>query len=313
MKVLVTGATGFLGRHSLRILVDHGYEVHGVTSKQPPEKQSLNLTWHRADLMDPAAVERLAAEVTATHLLHFAWYAVPGKYWTSPENRRWVHASMELLRAFERHGGRRLVMAGSCAEYDWNHGVCSEFSTPLAPRTVYGECKHSLQGMVSTFSREAGMSSAWGRIFFLFGPHEHPDRLVSSVILSLMRGEIAKCSTGEQERDFLHVVRAASAFVTLLESDVEGPVNIASGRGIAVRDLVTKIAERVGRRDLIQFGERPAPLDEPPRLIADISRLRDEVRWQLPDSLDDDLVATIEWWRDVLTRRENERSGVHSQ
>jgi nucleoside-diphosphate-sugar epimerase len=307
MKVLVTGATGFVGRHCLHILVDHGHEVHAVTSQQQP-KQLPNVTWHRADLLDPGAVRRLTADIHASHLLHFAWYAVPGKYWTSPENRKWVQASMELLRAFERHGGTRAVMAGSCAEYNWQHGVCSEFSTPLAPRMLYGECKSSLQKMATAFSGESGISSAWGRIFFLFGPHEHPERLVSSVICSLLRGNLAKCTTGEQERDFMHVASAASAFVALLESGVEGPVNVASGRGMTVKELVTKIGEKIGRCDLIRFGERPAPPDDPPRLIANISRLRDEVRWPVRDSLDADLDNTIQWWREALARNAG-RSG----
>ena len=300
MKVLLTGGTGFVGRHCLRVLADKGHEVHAVTSKTPPQNPTSNIVWHQTDLLDSSAARRLAANIQATHLLHFAWYAVPGKYWTSPENRRWVHASMELLRAFAKHGGRRAVMAGTCAEYDWKYGVCSESSTPLAPRTIYGECKHSLQKMAEDFSREAGLSSAWGRIFFLFGPYEHPDRLVSSVISSLLRGEVARCSSGEQRRDFLHVEKAASAFIALLESSVEGPVNIASGRTTSVRQLVNKIGEKIGREDLIRFGEQVTPADEPPLLAADVTRLRGEVKWTIPDSLDSDLDAIIEWWREAL-------------
>jgi nucleoside-diphosphate-sugar epimerase len=208
---------------------------------------------------------------------------------------------MELLRAFAKYGGRRSVMAGTCAEYDWNYGICSESSTPLAPRTIYGECKHSLQKMADAFSREAALSSAWGRIFFLFGPHEHPDRLVSSVIRSLLLGEVARCTTGEQERDFLYVERAASAFVALLESAVEGPVNIASGRAISVKELVTKIGERIGRGDLIRYGDRTTPANDPPRLLADVTRLREEVGWRVANSLDADLEAAIAWWKDALT------------
>src|SRR2546423_6054978 len=163
MKVLLTGGTGFVGRQCLKLLADEGHEVHAITSKTSPPKCNSSAVWHQADLLDSHAARRLAADIRATHLLHFAWYAVPGKYWTSPDNLRWVQASMELLRAFAEHGGSRAVMAGTCAEYDWSYGVCSESSTPLAPRTIYGECKHSLQKMAHAFSREAGLSPAWGR------------------------------------------------------------------------------------------------------------------------------------------------------
>src|SRR5205823_11692705 len=97
---------------------------------------------------------------------------------------------------------------------------------------------------------------------------------VSSVIRSLLRGEVARCSSGEQQRDFLHVEKAASAFVALLESAVEGPVNIASGRATSVKELVNQIGEKIGRRELIRFGERVSRTDEPPLLVADVRRLR---------------------------------------
>ena len=118
----------------------------------------------------------------ACDLLHFAWYAKPKKYWTSTQNLRWVQSSIELIDLFVKCGGKRIVMAGSCAEYDWDYGVSSEGLTPCRPSTLYGICKHSLQEILTMYSKQAGISSAWGRIFFLYGPYEHPSRLVSHVI-----------------------------------------------------------------------------------------------------------------------------------
>lgn len=239
----------------------------------------------------------LIAEVQPSHLLHFAWYTVPGKYWTSTENLRWVQASIGLLQEFVRHGGQRVVMAGTCAEYDWRYGYCSEAVTPLAPTTLYGICKHSLQLMLAAFSRQAGLSMAWGRIFFLFGPHEHPDRLVAYVIRSLLRGEPARCSHGRQIRDFLYVQDVANAFVALLESGVSRPVNIASGQPVALRELIYGIAAKFNRDDLIQLGAVSTPPDEPPLLVADVRCLHDELGWTPKYDLDTGLEQTIDWWK----------------
>jgi nucleoside-diphosphate-sugar epimerase len=295
-RVLVTGATGFIGRPCLPLLSAGDYEVHAA-SIDAPQKDSTATHWHRIDFLDTGQVADLVKEVRPSHLLHFAWYAVPGKYWTSPENVRWVQVSLSLLQAFALYGGQRAVMAGTCAEYNWNYGYCSESVTPLLPETLYGTCKHALQMVLNAFARQANLSAAWGRIFFLYGPHEHPDRLVPSVISSLLRGEPARCSHGDQIRDFLYVEDVAAAFVALLESEVSGAINIASGTPITLKEVIYSIADRLNRRDLIQLGAVPSPPNEPGLLVADVRRLREEVKWYPKYSLDEGLDQTIEWWK----------------
>ena len=96
-RVLLTGATGFVGRHCLQPLLERGYEVHALTSRPVPTTEQDGVHWHLLDLLAPRPLS--LEQIQPTHLLHLAWYAVPGKYWTSPENVRWVEASLALLRA----------------------------------------------------------------------------------------------------------------------------------------------------------------------------------------------------------------------
>jgi nucleoside-diphosphate-sugar epimerase len=228
-RVLVTGATGFIGRHCLPLLTARGYETHAVSFRNTLKEAPNDIQWHQVDLMEASQLLKMMKTVEPTHLLHLAWYVVPGKCWNSPENLRWVQTSLDLLQAFSKHGGQRVVIAGTCAEYDWRYSYCSERITPLAPTSLYGSCKHALQIMCEAFSKEMDLSSAWGRIFFLYGPYEHPMRLVSSVICSLLRGEAARCTHGNQLRDYLYVKDVAEAFIMILDNDIQGPVNIASG------------------------------------------------------------------------------------
>lgn len=298
-RVLVTGAGGFIGRHCLPVLISNGFEVHAADIFVPEEKR-YGLHWHQVDLLDTKQSYELLATICPTHLLHFAWYAKPGDCWNSLENIRWVEGSLHLLRVFHMNGGKRVVMAGTCAEYDWRYGYCSEEITPTHPTTLYGTCKHSLQGMLKHFSHQTKLSSAWGRVFHLYGPHEHPSRLVPSVICSLLKGEPARCSHGNQIRDFLHVEDVASAFVALLESDVMGPVNIASGQPVALKDVIYKIADKLGRCDLVQLGALPVQDNDPRVLIADVGRLSEKVRWQPKFDFDMGLEQTITWWKNTL-------------
>ena len=296
-RVLLTGAGGFVGRHCLHGLLAQGYQVHAVASRKHAPPALAGVHWYSADLLDREKISALMTEVRPTHLLHCAWYAIPGNYWTGPENFRWVEAGLHLLEAFADQGGQRVVGVGSCAEYDWRDGYCSELTTPLNPATTYGVCKHAFQLLLSAFSKHARLSAAWGRLFFLYGPHEPWKRLVASVIRSILLEEPARCSHGRQLRDFLYVQDAADALVALLDSDVLGPVNIASGVPVAVLEVVQEIADQLQRPDLIRLGALPASENEPPVLVADVARLRDEVCWSPQFGLPGGLAETISWWK----------------
>jgi nucleoside-diphosphate-sugar epimerase len=297
-RVLVTGSTGFIGRHVVAKLSSLGVDVQTASADAVIEPLP-GVHHHRVDLLDPATPEKLLGELRPSHLLHLAWDATPGLYWTSPNNLRWMETSLRLFRSFAESGGQRIVGAGTCAEYDWNHGYCSEGVTPLNPATLYGQCKRALGEILVAFAGTARLSAAWGRIFFPYGPHEKRERLVPSVVTSLLRGEPAVCSVGTQARDFLYVEDAAQAFVSLLQADVHGPVNVASGRPVTVREVAQFIGREIGREELLRF-ERPLPQTEPPMLVADVRRLA-AVTGVAGVSLEVGLRKTIDWWRDQLS------------
>jgi nucleoside-diphosphate-sugar epimerase len=296
-RVLVTGASGWIGSYALRFLLERGYEVHAVANRVVPQS-ALSVYWHRADLLDKSAVITLLERVMPTHLLHLAWYTEPGKYQTSEQNYLWCRAGIDMLRGFAAVGGRRAVLAGTCFEYDHSAGICSETDTRCVPTTRYGACKLALSEVAT--HPPGDLTTAWGRIFYLYGPGEHPSRLLSSVIGSLLRDEPALCTHGRQLRDYLHVGDVASAFAAILDGDVEGVVNIGSGEEITIRALLEMVAGMVGMpRTRLEFGAVAAAPGDSPRVIADIRRLRDEVGFRPQWQLSAGLAEMIEWWRSM--------------
>ena len=130
-RVLLTGASGFVGRHAQTRLLELDYEVHAVEFRAMNDWAHPSVHTHTCDLLDDRARAALLRTVRPTHLLHLAWCATPGKFWTSLDNLSWVSASLELTHAFAEAGGARAVYAGTCAEYDWSSGRCSEEKTLL--------------------------------------------------------------------------------------------------------------------------------------------------------------------------------------
>jgi nucleoside-diphosphate-sugar epimerase len=297
-RVLVTGASGFVGRPALGALAARGFDVHAV-ARGAPDDATPGITWHAADLLDAARRRSVVDAVGASHLLHLAWYAEPGAFWSARENAAWVAATVALVDEFALAGGRRATLAGTCAEYDWTAPGPLAEDAPLAPATYYGTCKDATRRVVEGLAAAAGLSLAWGRIFFVFGPGEDARRLVAGVARALVAGERAATSAGAQRRDFLHVDDVAGAFAALLDSPVEGAVNIASGEAASVRAVAEALAQAAGRPDLLDVGAVPRRAGEPEEIVADVSRLRDEVGFRPRRSLSDGLADTVRWWREV--------------
>lgn len=297
-RVLLTGASGFIGRQALETLLAEGHAVHAVA--RTVGEPRAGVVWHAADLLRHGTASDLVASVRPERLIHLAWTTTPGRYWTSLDNVAWAAATLELHHAFAAAGGQRAVYAGTCAEYDWSSPDLDEARTPLLPKTFYGTAKASTGRLLVAAGQHGGPSVAWGRIFYLYGPGEASGRLVSDVVAGLLSGRPVDCTEGRQERDFMHVADVARAFVALLASDVAGAVNIASGDCRPVRDLVTEIGRQTGRTDLLRLGARAAPPDDPPRLSASITRLRDEVGFVPRYDRASGLADTIAWWRKRL-------------
>jgi nucleoside-diphosphate-sugar epimerase len=288
-NVLATGCSGFLGRHCMEALVRNGFRVHAVT-RIPRADAADGVTWHNLDLHVPGAAEGLIAELRPSHLLHLAWVTTPARYHHAAENLDWLQASLALVKTFGAHGGRRFVGVGSSAEYDVETGSCMEDATPIRPASLYGQCKAAVWMIIQAYAQRYGFSAAWARVFLPYGPGDEPRRLIPSLLAALSAGKPISVSDGSQVRDFVYAPDAADLLVSLLAtSDANGAYNVGTGRGVAVRQVIQRVADHFNARELVHYGAQARRADEPAALVADMTKVERTLGWHAQTSIESGL------------------------
>lgn len=250
----------------------HGAEVHSLGRGLFYHS---GVRHHQASLFDQSATAELLAQVRPSHVLHAAWYADHGSFWYAPENWAWVDATISLAIAARQNGVERFVGVGSVAEYDWDCGQLGPLSESarIAPSSAYGQAKVAAHEVAANILRDA--SFAWGRLFHVFGAGEPPGKVTSYLAREIAAGRNPHLRRPDAMFDFVDVDYAGDALAALLLSDVDGPVNIATGNGTRLRDLATIVGEYCGTETLIRSAEVSDHV--PLRLVADVTRLRREI------------------------------------
>ena len=267
-RVLVTGATGLIGQYAVPQLVKAGHEVFGV-SRSGKGTCGVSL-----DLFDYESVSAFIRAERPEYLLHLAWNVAPG-YMTDPNNLDWTVSSLHLLKTFAENGGKRAAFTGTCIEYDWDYGFLREDFTPLKSNSIYGTAKASLYKLASAWAERTGFSLGWGRVFFLYGKGERPERIVPFIIDALKKGEKPAMKFPYISRDYMHAADVAGGLIALMFSEYCGAVNIASGQATRLCDIAKKAAEVLGCP--VPEYEYAANNDTAPLVLGDSRRLNDVI------------------------------------
>ncbi len=268
--VLLTGATGFVGRQVLRGLCERRVKTRvivrqGKESLVSPTKYIEQIITTNDLFAETSDWWKQACSGIET-VIHCAWYAESGQYLQSEKNLDCLAGTLEMAQGAVDACVGRVVGIGTCFEYDLTLGDLS-IETSLRPTTPYADAKvRAFQALSTIFSLHK-IEFAWCRLFYLHGEGEDSRRLVPYIRSKLSAGEIAELTSGNQVRDFLDVRVAAEMIVDAAMGNRTGAINICSGIPITVRKLAEQIADEYGRRDLLKFGARPDNLVDPPRVV----------------------------------------------
>lgn len=295
MNVLLTGASGFIGSHVARTLMEKNHCLTIVAMPGDPLTRLLDLKDHieliRASLEDTGVVRRAIMALKPDACIHLAWYVEPLHYMHSSENITALTSSLSLFEALRDAGCKRIVGAGTCLEYDTDFGYLREAS-PARPACLYATAKLACGLLGAQLAGSSKLSFAWGRIFYPYGPKDHPRRLVPSAIDALSRGRIFDATTGEQVRDYIHVTDVASALCLLAENEAGGIFNISSGVPVSVRRVLEILGSLLKRSDLLHFGALPDRPGDPPFICGCNERLK-SLGWRTSFTLTAGLADTI--------------------
>lgn len=287
MRILLTGGSGFVGSRLATQAIAAGHQVLTFSRSQATLEEGVQHL--RASISQPPwrEIERFRPDL----LVHTAWETTPGVYLDSPENRQWLHWSQVLIQGLVHRGTHRFLTLGTCIECQMT-GLPLGEDAPTDPKSTYARSKDELrQWLAETFSKEPERWT-WVRLFYPYGPGEHPSRLCSSLINRLCRGESLELKTPHSVKDYIYVDDVVSALISILQSNQSGIFHLGTGQGATVLELAQKIGSLLGKSDLIRWSNPPA-VDPFAHVVAKPTRLK-SLGWFPQVRLDEGLGRLIQ-------------------
>ena len=276
MMIVVTGASGFLGRRLVERLRAEGESLLGV-DLQPAAVAGVPHVV--SDLSDATPVLAALGSDQRIALVHLAWDLRRASA-TYEQQSRMVTTLARLLESLSPQLDY-VVGLGSAEEYGLRDGVIRESDPPVGALSPYGSAKRSAHDLAESWSARTGKSVTWIRPFVIYGPGQGGDMAVPYAVRQAKARALAEFTDGLQERDFIYVDDMVELIVRALRARPAGFQVVNAGRGepVPLRDVLQFIASSCGASDHFVFGARPRRPGEPARQVADLSRLKEIFHW----------------------------------
>jgi dTDP-glucose 4,6-dehydratase len=308
-RIVVLGASGFLGSHLCDALIARGDEVVGVDDLSSSSgvnlkhlENSNQFTFLKSDISVAVPVH---GKVDA--VLNFASPASPPRYFDMPiHTLRTGSQGTENALQFALENDARLVMASTSEVYG-DPNVTPQHESywgnvnPIGDRSCYDEAKRYAEALCIAYKRQYGSNIGIVRIFNTYGPRldQHDGRVVSNFVCQAIRGEdITVYGDGTQTRSFCYVDDEIRGILALLDSNETGPINIGNPNEFTMLELANLVIELTGTSSKSVY--RPLPSDDPMQRCPDISKARQLLNWEPVVNLNEGLAQTIDWFASAI-------------
>ena len=303
-RVLITGASGFVGANLTRRLVELGDEVHAVIRHEHPlwrlESIASDVVTHDADLVNPEQIEGVVRKVKPEWIFHLAVYgAYPFQTDVRQMNTTNIVGTVNLLEACRREGFERFINTGSSSEYGYKNYAPSEDENP-DPNSYYAITKSLATTYCSYAAKHFGLPLTTLRLYSAFGPFEEPTRLIPTLVLQGLRGRLPPLVDPMIARDYVHVEDVVSAYLATARCSTTEPgmkLNVGSGTQTDLRTVVECARRILDVGEEPQWGSFPARAWDTSVWVADNRRIKALTGWRPELTFEQGLMATIEWFR----------------
>jgi dTDP-6-deoxy-L-talose 4-dehydrogenase (NAD+) len=276
-KILVTGATGFIGQYVINELLTYDVEIIATSSDINKAKQ---FSWFKMVNYIPLNFENLNPDVNYFEyfnqpdiVLHLAWEGLPN-YKSDFHTKINLPRHLSFVKNLISNGLKDLNVVGTCFEYGMQEGCLSE-AMPVFPDNHYAIAKNELRLELENIQNKFKFDFKWIRLFYMYGKGQNPKSILSQLELALEKNEeVFNMSGGEQTRDYLPIEKVAAYIVkTTLQNQINGIVNCCSGNPITIKDLVNNFILQKNKKIKLNFGYYPYPDYEPMHFWGDNTKI----------------------------------------
>ena len=279
-KVIVTGINGLIGQYIAEPLKDLDFEVYGIGRKN---FETDKFNYKKCDINNSLETENLFNEIKPQYLIHLAWNTNKG-YLESDDNFDLLASSINMLKYFRENGGKKALFTGTCFEYKFKDNPIRE-EDELKPNTIYAKCKNYLREISELYCQKYNMDFCWGRIFYTYGANEHPNRLFPYIINSLNSGKKVSINHSQLKRDYIFAGDIAKAITLIIDSNINGAINLCSGKATTLESIALTIAKKLNKVELLEL--KKLKTEEPDIIAGNNSKLINEVKFKNFNNIND--------------------------